>query len=218
MTDAEFVQYIRCRIPDAAKELERFQKNMDDNPSISVDALAEAITNFCQQRIRTVDQQEPMQFGAHHASSQVAPDQGHAGASAEALRDLQQQVMQLQQQQQQPLVANMAYGQSAMGMIGAPPRPFQQQRNQEQYGGGYHGGAANNNNGLGYQQGGQAPSGGVKPYVGPICSHWDGKKCHWYRGECKYAGSHEPNRDTRHAHIVAAELEEAAGKRQRSQY
>jgi hypothetical protein len=26
MTDAEFVQFIRCRIPDAAKELERFQR------------------------------------------------------------------------------------------------------------------------------------------------------------------------------------------------
>jgi hypothetical protein len=43
------------------------------------------------------------------------------------------------------LGANMAYGQSAMGMI-EHPSAFQQQRNQEQYGGGYHGGAANNNN------------------------------------------------------------------------
>jgi hypothetical protein len=37
------------------------------------------------------------------------------------------------------------------------------------------------------------------------------QKCHW-AGSPKLAGSHAPNRDTRHAHIVAAELEEAAAR------
>jgi hypothetical protein len=60
--------------PGRAKELERPHGH---NPT-STDALAEAITNFCQQRIRTVDQGTNAIGPTMPAAA--APDQGHAGA------------------------------------------------------------------------------------------------------------------------------------------